>query len=113
MAKRYEGRLFIVDGVLHFVTEVDEEAREARVSCRADGVTTVKVMPLGEVANYLASCSEIRLDNLNAPEAAKRVVEQDDGWYFVTREGEQGPYESEATASEALQQFILKVQSAA
>lgn len=113
MAKRYEGRLFILDGVLHFVTEVDEQAREARVSRRAAGETQILNMPLTEVATHLASCSEIKLDNLHSPEAAQRVVEQEDGWYFVTREGEQGPYAEEQQAQEALRAFILRVQSAA
>lgn len=39
-----------------------------------------------------------------------RTTEREDGWYFLTQEGAQGPYESEDAAKLALSEYILNVQ---
>lgn len=45
--------------------------------------------------------------------AASRVFEQDDGWFFSTREGAaMGPYDTRAEAEQGLSDFIEFVQIA-
>lgn len=111
--RRFEGRLFAEDGCLFLVVQTDLANETARVSCRVDGHTQVVDMPLHEVASRVSSGAALILDNLNAPESTRRVVRSDDGWFFTSREGEQGPFESAEQARQALVRYILRMQTAA
>lgn len=108
---RYEGRLFAESGTLFMVVQADAENDAARVSYRVKDETHVIEMPLSEVAKRVSAGSNLILDNLNSPESAKRLLEQEDGWYFASREGEIGPYESKADAGQAMGRYILSMQS--
>src|SRR5690606_8295876 len=90
----------------------DEAAGVAEVTCRIDGRTEVVEMPLAEVARRVSSGPALILDNLNGPESARRILEQQDGWYFAAREGRMGPFDSRKTASRALARYILSMQTA-
>ncbi len=111
LAKNYEGRLFVVDGRLHLVTEVNLETDTARVCCRQGDRPTVQEIPLSEVGAHLAEGSDIQLDALNAPRTQTRVEQRPDGWFFPTRDGVQGPFESNQAATQALDEYLLVAQS--
>lgn len=93
------------------VVHVNQAAGEARVSCRLDGQVQVMEVPLDQVAKRVASSAGLILDNLNAPATAKRITEQEDGWYFAAREGQVGPFRSRKEAGRQLVGYILKMQS--
>lgn len=111
LAHRFVGRLFSDEGRLHFVLDVDTDADIARVSYRCDGQQCIDHMPLAEVSVRLAASSELRLDGLSASGSANRITRQGGGWFFSTREGQKGPYDSEAEANQALQKHVLSLQA--
>ncbi len=108
---RFEGRLFAEAGILFLVVEADAAAGVARVSFRVDGQTQVMELPLAEIARRLSSGGELKLDNLNGPVAAKRIVRKPDGWFFAAREGFMGPYDSGQAAQRELARHVLAMQS--
>ena len=109
LANRFEGRLFAEEGRLYFVVEVDAAKGVARVSCQVDGERQVIEMPVSEIgARLFPRVSELHLEESNSG-AAARITEQDDGWYYRTRDGLKGPYLSEEAASTALNEFIESV----
>jgi hypothetical protein len=110
LTKRFEGRLFAEEGQLHFVLDVDPESGFGRVSRRVDGEQQVVEMPIAEIGLRLSSSSHLRLDSLDSADTSNRVFQQTDGWFFATRDGPSGPYESQAEASQALRNYILSVQ---
>ena len=110
LAHRFVGRLFSDEGRLHFVLDVDTDAEIARVSYRSDGQQCVDHMPLAEVGARLAASSDLRLDGLNASGAADRITKQAEGWFFSTREGLKGPYDSQTEANRALHKHVLSLQ---
>ncbi len=108
LSHRFEGRLFVDEGRLYFVLDVDTESGIARASCRVDGVQQVVQIPISEVGLRLASGSNLLLDGLN--DTSNRIIRQTDGWFFSTREGLDGPYPSDSDAKLALSRHILSVQ---
>lgn len=108
---RVEGRLFVESGCLFLVVHADEATGEARVTCRMDGQVQVVEMPFAEVVKRVASSTGLMLDNLNAPETAKRIIEDEDGWYFASREGRIGPFPSRKQAGHQLVSYILSMQT--
>ncbi len=112
LAHRFVGRLFSDEGRLHFVLDVDVDAETARVSYRCDGQQCVEHMPLAEVGARLAASSDLRLDGLSESGASSRITRDADGWFFSTREGLKGPYDSEAEANRALRKHVLSLQGA-
>lgn len=106
-----EGRLFLDDGRLYFVINVDTASGIARVSCRVNGEQKVIEMSISDVTMRLSSSS--KLDSLNTNETTSRIVEKNDGWFFTTREGFKGPYKTEAKATDALNKHILAAQEGA
>jgi Domain of unknown function (DUF6316) len=107
-ASRFEGRLFSDGGRLHFVLRVDPDSGFARVSCHATAGRQVFLMPITEVAERLSST--LHLDGLNTAETSRRIFEQTDGWFFSTREGPNGPFQSRAEANAALRRYIVSTQ---
>ena len=67
-------------------------------------------LPFSDAAARVARGANLILDNLNSPESAKRILEMKDGWYFASREGEMGPYESKEEAGQRLGRYILSMQ---
>lgn len=108
---RVEGRLFSEAGCLFLVVHADEAAGLARVTCRMDGQVQVVEMPLSDVVKRVASSTGLMLDNLNAPETARRIFEEQDGWYFTSREGRIGPFGSRKRAGHQLVSYILSMQT--
>lgn len=108
---RFEGRLFAEGGCLFLVVRVDQESGIGRVSCRIDGERQLIDMPLTDIANRVAKGAGLILDNLNGPQAARRLRQRNEGWYFAAREGEKGPFDSRQTAGEELVRYILSMQS--
>lgn len=108
---RFEGRLFAEGGCLFLVVRVDQASGTGRVSCRIDGESQLIDMPLADIAKRVATGAGLILDNLNGPQAAKRLRQRKDGWYFTAREGEKGPYDSRQTAGQELARYILSMQS--
>lgn len=107
---RLEGRLFTESGTLFMVVHADESNDQAQVSFRVNEETQVLDLPFSEAAARVAGGANLILDNLNSPEAAKRILEMKDGWYFASREGEIGPYESKEEAGQCLGRYILSMQ---
>ena len=107
---RLEGRLFTESGTLFMVVHADEANDQAQVSFRVNEETQVLDLPFSEAAARVAKGANLILDNLNSPEAAKRILEMKDGWYFASREGEMGPYESKEEAGQNLGRYILSMQ---
>jgi len=108
---RYEGRLFAEGGTLFMVVQADAQNDAAKVSYRVNDQTHVIDMPLSDVATRVSAGSSLILDNLNGPDSAQRLLELDDGWYFASREGQQGPYTSKDDAGQAMGRYILTMQS--
>jgi hypothetical protein len=107
---RLEGRLFTESGTLFMVVHADESNDQAQVTFRVNEETQVLDLPFSEAAARVAGGANLILDNLNSPEAAKRILEMKDGWYFASREGEIGPYESKEEAGQRLGRYILSMQ---
>ena len=107
---RLEGRLFTESGTLFMVVHADEANDQAQVSFRVNEETQVLDLPFSEAAARVAKGANLILDNLNSPEAAKRILEMKDGWYFASREGDMGPYESKEEAGQRLGRYILSMQ---
>ena len=111
LASRMEGRLFSAEGRLYFILDVDTDSGFARVSCRADGVQQIIEMSISEVGLRLSSGSNLLLDNVSTEDTSNRIIQRNDGWFFSTREGLNGPYLSDTEANLALNKYILSVQS--
>jgi hypothetical protein len=111
LPNRLEGRLFSDQGRLHLILDVDTERNIARVSFRADGEQQVAELPLADVCAKLSTGGHLKLDGLTAEATARRIIEEDDGWYFTTREGPEGPYPNPDSARKALNRFILDKQT--
>ena len=107
---RLEGRLFTKSGTLFMVVHADEANDKAQVTFRVNEETQVLDLPYSEAAARVAKGANLILDNLNSPEAAKRILEMKDGWYFASREGEMGPFESKEEAGQRLGRYILSMQ---
>ena len=107
---RLEGRLFTESGTLFMVVHADEANDQAQVSFRINEENQVLDLPFSEAAARVAKGASLILDNLNSPQAAKRIREMTDGWYFASREGEMGPYESKEAAGQSLGRYILSMQ---
>lgn len=107
---RLEGRLFTESGRLFMVVHADEANDQAQVTFRVNEATQVLDLPFSEAAARVAKGAKLILDNLNSPEAAKRILEMKDGWYFTSREGQMGPYESREEAGQHLGRHILSMQ---
>ena len=107
---RLEGRLFTESGTLFMVVHADEANDQAQVSFCINEETQVLDLPFSEAAARVAKGANLILDNLNSPESAKRILEMKDGWYFASREGEMGPYESKEEAGQRLGRYILSMQ---
>ena len=107
---RLEGRLFTESGTLFMVVHADEANDQAQVSFRINEDTQVLDLPFSEAAARVAKGASLILDNINSPESAKRILEMQDGWYFASREGEMGPYESKEEAGQNLGRYILSMQ---
>ena len=106
-AHRLEGRLFAEDGNLCMVLEVDADAGTARISSRK----TLFDMPLNDVTSRLAAYTHLSLDGLNSHRNDKRLTEEDDGWYFRSREQERhGPFATRDEANHAMGQYIIAAQ---
>jgi hypothetical protein len=105
LESRYEGRLFTENGRLYFIVDVDSDAGIARISYREHDEQKIMQIPISEVGLRLASSSPTMLP----PEQTSRIVEQDGGWYFKTREGLDGPYATDTMADHALKQYIMAV----
>ena len=65
LANRFEGRLFVEEGRLYFVLEVDVQQNTARVGFSADGGRHIKDMSINDVAARLASTGQLRLDDFS------------------------------------------------
>lgn len=108
---RFEGRLFAEGGCLFLVVHVDQATGIGRVTCRIDDVTQVTELPLAEIARRVSQGAELILDNLNGPQAVQRLLRRKGGWYFSSREGEIGPFDSKQEAGQQLARYILSMQS--
>ena len=108
---RFEGRLFAESGVLFMVVEADLTTGMARVSCRIEGELQLLDMSLEDVSSRLAASGELKLDNLNGPNAEKRLVKERGKFFFTSREGQQGPFGSEEDARHALACYIIARQT--
>jgi hypothetical protein len=109
---RYEGRLFAAGGLLFLVVHVDQDNDRATVTCRIDGATQAIEMPCADLLKRLHQSTPLLLDNLQGPAAARRVFSDGGGWYFRSREGDQGPYRSRGEAEQHLIRYVLLMQSA-
>lgn len=108
---RLEGRLFAESGTLFMVIHANEAENSAQVSFRVNEQTQVIDLPFSEASARVANGSSLILDNLNSPQAARRLLEMNDGWYFASREGKMGPFDSQAQAGQELGRYILTMQS--
>ena len=111
LQSRFEGRLYTDEGRLYYVVEVNKETGFARVSYRADDQHQIKEVPVTEVAAHLATSSKLMLDGLNHPDKTRRLIQEEDGWYFSTREGRVGPHASAKEADDELTKYILSIQT--
>lgn len=108
---RLEGRLFSEGGALFMVVHANEAENLAQVSFRVNEQTQLIDMSYAEASARVARGSSLILDNLNSAQAARRLLEMKDGWYFAAREGQMGPYESQERAGQELGRYILTMQS--
>ncbi len=113
LANRFEGRLFVEEGRLYFVLEVDVKQNMARVGFSAGGERHIKDMSINDVAARLASTGQLRLDDFSGESTKDRIEKQSDGYYFKTRDGMKGPFDSRAKAEAALKHHILSAQQGA
>jgi len=110
LAKRYEGRLFVEDGRLHMVVEVDVDNDTALVSCNNGSGPRVDPWPIAEIGNRLSSENGLLLDGMTRADQSERITEKDEGWFFTSREGLQGPFKTHAETAKALKDYILATQ---
>lgn len=108
---RLEGRLFSEDGYLFMVIAVDDDTGMAQVTCRVAGTRQVIPMTIDDVYDRISSERSLILDNLNSAETLRRVYEGDGGWFFVSREGDKGPFPSKDIAANQLCRYILSMQT--
>lgn len=113
LAKRYEGRLFVDDGRLHMVVEVDVASGTAYVSSNHGSGPQLNPWPVTEVGNRLSSENGLLLDGLTRTDESERITEKDEGWFFTSREGLQGPFKTQTQADKALKDYILTTQGTA
>ena len=111
-ARRYEGRLFVEDGRLHMVLDVDPKTGVAQVSCNDGTGAKVTAWPLNDIGNRLARANGLMLDGLVRNDHSERITEKDAGWHFTSREGLKGPFDTEQAAEQALKDYILASQGA-
>ncbi|MEM7077580.1 MAG: DUF6316 family protein, partial [Pseudomonadota bacterium] len=107
---RLEGRVFVKNGLMCLITEVDNDQRTARISYTDGEQRIVEQMEIAEVSALVAVSVGIQYDNLNSSRTMARISEQNDGWYFSAREGDQGPYKTEKRAQQELRRFLLNAQ---
>ncbi len=110
-ANRLEGRLFAEDGHLCMVVCVDQSTGMAQISSQR----RLFDMPLSDVSSKLASYTHLSLDGLNSQRSEKRLVQNDDGWFFKVRgeacgEALKGPFESKEAANDAMGEFVIASQ---
>ncbi len=110
LAKRYEGRLFVDDGRLHMIVEVDVDNSTAYVSSNDGSGPQVNPWPVTEVGNRLSSENGLLLDGLARADESERLTEKEEGWFFTSREGLQGPFKNHTQAGKALKDYILTTQ---
>jgi hypothetical protein len=110
-AGRFEGRLFAKDGRICLVLEVNRISGIGRVSCRVDGKQQVVEMPLSEIRRRISSGAKLVLDNIDGSELSKRILREQDGWFFSAREGMMGPYRSGDEAERELSRHIISTQT--
>ena len=110
LAKRYEGRLFVDNGRLNMVVEVDVDSGTAYVSCNDGTGPKVNPWPVTEVGNRLSSENGLMLDGMARADESERITEKEEGWFFTSREGLQGPFKSHTQAGKALKDYILTTQ---
>jgi len=108
---RLKGRLFADDGCLFMVLTVDEEQGMATVSCRIAGTRQVVEMPIDRVYERVSAERSLILDNLNSTDMISRIFEEKDGWHFVSREGNKGPFPSKDAAANQLCRYIVAMQT--
>ena len=70
----------------------------------------VEQWPLAEIGTRLSRENGLLLDGLARADKSERITEKDEGWFFTSREGLQGPFKTHAGASKALQDYILATQ---
>ena len=110
LAKRYEGRLFVDEGRLPLVLDVDVAAGTAAVSSNDGSGPKVTEWPGAEISNRLSAENGLLLDGLTRSDQSERITEKEEGWFFTSREGLQGPFTTEAGATKALKDYILTTQ---
>ncbi|MBT8146701.1 MAG: hypothetical protein KJN90_07590 [Gammaproteobacteria bacterium] len=104
---RLAGRLFAESGYLCMVVKADTAADTATVSSRGRLIT----MPLPSVKEKLSAYAYLALDNLNSDRTVHRLISNEAGWFFKTRETAlAGPYDSREKAKEAMNQYIIRIQ---
>lgn len=111
LMKRAEGRLFAEEGRLFLVLDVAIDSQTARVSCQMNGERQILTLPLEELSARISVDRDLKLDGLASSDAARRVTRSSDGWYFNSRDGDQGPFSSEEEAASALGRYLVSAQS--
>jgi len=111
LAKRLEGRLFVYEGQLCLVLAVASDIGVARISRGKGQAAEVLEWSTEDLCHRFHGGSNLILDGLNSAKTSSRVTEQDDGWYFLTREGRRGPLPGADDARKALQSYILESQT--
>lgn len=107
ITNRLAGRLFADSGFLCMVVDADTATDTATVSSRGRVVR----MSLPSVEEKLVAYTNMTLDNLNSEGTVHRLISNDEGWFFKTREtGLAGPYETREKAKEAMNQYIISIQ---
>lgn len=110
LAKRYEGRLFVENGRLHMVVEVDVAAGTAYVSSHDGSGPQVNPWSVVDVGRRLAAENGLLLDGLARADESERITEKEQGWFFTSREGPQGPFKTRAQATRELKAYIMTSQ---
>ena len=109
--KGLEGRLFVYEGQLCLVLSVEGDRGRARISRGKGRAAEVLEWSMEDLRCRFHGGSNLILDGLNSPKISSRITQEDDGWYFQTREGRQGPLPGADDAHKALQSYILASQS--
>lgn len=109
--KRLEGRLFVYEGQLCLVLAVAGDTGVARISRGKGPAAEVLEWSMEDLRRRFHGGSNLILDGLNSPKTSSRVTQEEDGWYFQTREGRRGPLPGADDAHKALQSYILASQS--
>lgn len=110
LMKRAEGRLFTENGSLFMVLDVDCNEETARISARINGERKIMTMPLADLSDRLSVDAEPKLDGVAETAQSGRLRLGSDGWYYKSRNGEQGPFPTKDEADAALKRYIITVQ---